>query len=85
MAEVGIALQQIQQTVQQVHQPVAELLVGPVPLAVPVRVRNEDEAMLHALSEAAPSGHHPSPHFSAALYSGRGASRGGVAGPFQAR
>jgi hypothetical protein len=42
-AEVGIALQQVEESVEQAYQPVPELLVAAVPLAVPMGVRNDDE------------------------------------------
>jgi len=37
----GVAIEQIEEPIDQRHQPEAELFVGEVPLAVPVRVRND--------------------------------------------
>ncbi len=39
-----------------------KVLLRPVPLAVPVRVRNDYETMLHALSDAAASNQEPPFH-----------------------
>ena len=36
-----IGIEQIQQAIDQRHEPEAELLVGQIPLAIPVRVRND--------------------------------------------
>ena len=39
--EIGLRLHQIEQPIDQPDQPQPELLVGEVPLAIPVRVRND--------------------------------------------
>jgi hypothetical protein len=43
VAELRVALEQIEEPVHEAHEPVPELLAGAIPLAVPVRVGNDDE------------------------------------------
>ena len=51
VSEAGVALEQVEDAVEQVHEANPERLVRQVPLAVPVRVRNEDEmAVRHVRS-----------------------------------
>ena len=53
MAEFRVLLEHVQEPVEQAHQPVAKLLVGPVPLAIPVGVWNQNQMM--SAQGAAPS------------------------------
>ena len=48
---LGVRVQQVQQRVHHPHQPRAELLERLVPLAVPVRVRDDDECAVHAANQ----------------------------------
>ena len=54
LAEAGIPLQDAEQLVEALDQPVAELLESVVPLAISVRVRDQNQLLLHGGAEREP-------------------------------